>query len=58
MQALFRVGKVIKGQNFAIACEQYGEKDKISVLQFVGGRNGSFIQQVLQEKGIHQICGT
>lgn len=45
------------GQNFAIACEQYGEKDKISVLHFVGGRNGMFVQNVLQEKGIHQICG-
>ena len=45
------------GQNFAIACEQYGEKDRISILHCLGGRNGQFIQQVLQDKGIHQICG-
>ena len=38
------------------ACEQLGEKDKITVLHPIGGRNGSFIENVLQEMGIHQIC--
>ncbi|KAJ3053565.1 hypothetical protein HK097_003942 [Rhizophlyctis rosea] len=44
-----------KGQNVAMACEQHGEKDKVSILQFIGGMTGSYIQRVLDEKGIHQI---
>lgn len=46
-----------KGQNFAIACEQYGEADKITLLQFIGGRNGAYVQNYLCEKGIHQVTG-
>ncbi|KAJ3273889.1 hypothetical protein HK104_004212 [Borealophlyctis nickersoniae] len=46
---------LVLGQNFAMACEQYGEKDKITILQFVGGMTGKYIQSVLEEKGIHQI---
>lgn len=40
-----------------MACEQHGEKDKVTILQFIGGMTGSYIQRVLDEKGIHQISG-
>lgn len=46
-----------KGQNVAIACEQYGEADKTTLLQFIGGRTGSYVQDYLCEKGIHQVTG-
>ncbi|KAJ3039904.1 hypothetical protein HDV00_011687 [Rhizophlyctis rosea] len=38
-----------------MACEQHGEKDKVTILQPIGGMTGSYIQRVLDEKGIHQI---
>ncbi|RKP05653.1 Ribokinase-like protein [Thamnocephalis sphaerospora] len=44
-----------KGQNFVMACEQYGQHDRVTLLQFVGGMTGTFITQVLEEKNIHQI---
>ncbi|KAI9596657.1 hypothetical protein BDF19DRAFT_438196 [Syncephalis fuscata] len=44
-----------KGQNFAMACEQYAQHERVTLLQFVGGMTGNFITQVLDEKHIHQI---
>ena len=46
-----------KGQNFAIACSEWGEGDKVSVLQLVGGMTGQFIKGYLDELGIHHISG-
>jgi fructose-1-phosphate kinase PfkB-like protein len=45
------------GQNFAMACEQYAQHDRVTLLQFVGGMTGNFITQVLDEKQIHQVNG-
>ncbi|TPX33031.1 hypothetical protein SmJEL517_g04023 [Synchytrium microbalum] len=44
-----------KGQNFAMACEQYGHKEKVSIIQPLGGMTGRHIKQVLEEKGLHQL---
>ncbi|KAK6097452.1 hypothetical protein MT418_003071 [Batrachochytrium dendrobatidis] len=44
-----------KGQNFAIACAQYGESDKVSVIQFVGGMTGRYIQAFQEENNISHI---
>ncbi|KAJ3255784.1 hypothetical protein HK103_006042 [Boothiomyces macroporosus] len=44
-----------KGQNFAIACSQYGETDKITVLQMTGGMTGSYIVSYLDELSIEHI---
>jgi fructose-1-phosphate kinase PfkB-like protein len=38
-----------------MACEQYGQSDRVTLLQFVGGITGNFITQVLSEKNIHQV---
>eukprot|EP00842_Homolaphlyctis_polyrhiza_P004494 jgi/Hompol1/5045/HPOL_000736-RA len=43
------------GQNFAIACSQYGEGDRVTVLQFVGGMTGKFITDYLDELNIQHI---
>ena len=44
-----------KGQNFAIACAQYGELDKVTVVQAVGGMTGKYCEAYLDEVGIHHI---
>ncbi|KAL7748960.1 hypothetical protein RI367_005608 [Sorochytrium milnesiophthora] len=44
-----------KGQNVAIACQQYGRASQVTVLQFVGGPTGEYIRSVLDEKGIHHV---
>jgi fructose-1-phosphate kinase PfkB-like protein len=46
-----------KGQNFAIACQQYGYVDKVSILQFTGGLTGSYIKSELNDKNVHHIDG-
>ncbi|KAI8903171.1 hypothetical protein EDD86DRAFT_278861 [Gorgonomyces haynaldii] len=56
----FQFGKVNRayrkcnsvGQNFAIACSQWGEGDKVTVLQCVGGMTGEYIKSYLDEFGI------
>ncbi|KAI9222146.1 hypothetical protein BC828DRAFT_404310 [Blastocladiella britannica] len=44
-----------KGQNVAIAIEQLGWADKVSVLQFTGGVTGKYIRDALDRKGIAQF---
>lgn len=44
-----------KGQNFAIACSQYGEMDKVTVVQAVGGMTGKYCEAFLDEVGIHHV---
>lgn len=44
-----------KGQNFAIACSQYNETDKVTVLQCTGGMTGSYISAYLDELHIEHI---
>ncbi|KAI9144853.1 Ribokinase-like protein [Paraphysoderma sedebokerense] len=44
-----------KGQNFVIACQQYGAGDKVSIAQFIGGMTGIYIEKVLEEKSIDQF---
>ena len=44
-----------KGQNFAIACGQYGELDKVTVVQAVGGMTGKYCEAYLDEVGIHHV---
>ncbi|KAI8895693.1 Ribokinase-like protein [Globomyces pollinis-pini] len=62
----FKVGKVNrasrkcnsvggKGQNFAIACSQYGEADKITILQALGGMTGRCIQDYLDELHLEHV---
>lgn len=43
------------GQNFAIACSEYKEGDRLTVLQFVGGLTGQYIKAYLDERKIHHI---
>jgi fructose-1-phosphate kinase PfkB-like protein len=44
-----------KGQNFAIAVSQYGEKDKVTVFQCVGGMTGKYIEAYLDELEIDHV---
>ncbi|KAH9258792.1 hypothetical protein BSLG_001842 [Batrachochytrium salamandrivorans] len=44
-----------KGQNFAIACGLYGDGDKLTVMQIVGGMTGRYIQAFLDERKIQHI---
>lgn len=44
-----------KGQNVAIACANYGEADKISVLQVAGGVTGDYITHYLDELSVEHF---
>jgi fructose-1-phosphate kinase PfkB-like protein len=44
-----------KGQNFAIACSQYGEGDKVTVFQATGGMTGQYISAYLDELNIEHV---
>ena len=60
---VFRIS--YQGQNFAIACSQYGETDKVTVrsgllikvFQATGGMTGKYISAYLDELGIEHITG-
>ena len=45
------------GQNFAIACSQYKEGDKVTVFQATGGMTGKFIEAYLDELSIEHVTG-
>ncbi|KAJ1959205.1 hypothetical protein IWQ62_004705 [Dispira parvispora] len=47
-----------KGQNCALACNQYGQPHKITLLQTLGGPTGEFITKVLHDKGLHHVTVT
>jgi fructose-1-phosphate kinase PfkB-like protein len=46
-----------KGQNFSIACANYGKSEMITIAQIVGGSNGSRCIAFLEEMGIHHQTG-
>ncbi|KAI9197435.1 Ribokinase-like protein [Polychytrium aggregatum] len=43
-----------KGQNFAIACSEYGSKGEICLVHPLGGTTGAEVQKSIQELGIPQ----